>query len=118
MSAVELAYGDDARSLHVVVRVFDPDDRERFEEVMFDNLTTPMFWLVANDLRPTQEFIGFNDTPEGIEVTPEVEHEGKTIPAVTVNDLRRHYSGSTEEVLFIEVEGDPDLVTATDFMEV
>jgi hypothetical protein len=116
--SIELAYGDDARSLHVVVRVIDPDDRERREEVMFDNLTTPMFWLVANDLRPVQEFIGFNETPEGIEVTPTAEHEGQVIPAVEVNDIRRAYSGSTEEVLFIEVEGDPDLVTATDFMEV
>jgi hypothetical protein len=100
---IEVAYRHDARSLHVVVRVIDPDS-DRRAEVMFDNLTTPMFWLVENDLRPVQEFVGFQDTP-GVEV-----HEG-----VEVDDIRRAFSGSTEEVLFIECEGDPALLEEADF---
>lgn len=102
---IELAYGDDARSLHTVLRITNPDSGEVFES-MFDNLTTPMYLLVQAGLKPTQEFVGFQRT-EGVALSGEI--TGGALDGVTVmaDDWRQYASGDTEEALFIEAIGDP-----------
>ena len=101
---IPLAYDLEARSLHTLVRL--TDDQGEVHEMLFDNLTTPMYLLAAADVKPTQEFVGFHEVPAGT-VLQEF-HSGPADGAVVlVEDWRQYASGSAEETLFIEATANP-----------
>jgi hypothetical protein len=111
---VELAYGEDARSVHTVLRVMDPDSKH-VAEALFDNLTTPMYLIATNGLKPHQEFIGFQplpeDLPDRLTLGPEFgERDGTEVRVL--HEWREKVSGSTDETLFIECFGDPAILAS------
>jgi hypothetical protein len=90
---VKLNYADDARAVHVLLRVTDGDGNT--DEVLIDNLTTAIAVVVAYGLPITQEVVGFaewRDAPEW------------------ARQWRQASSGSESEALIIECSGDPAII--------
>lgn len=94
-SDIQVHYGQDARSVHVLLRVTDPDTNES-GEVLIDNLTTAMHFIVANELIVREEIIGFAAMDE------------RTHPLMLA--WRAHASGDSDEALIIDTIGDPALL--------
>lgn len=90
-----LHYSDDARSVHVMLRVLDPDSDDR-DELLIDNLATAVHIISTNDLTIVEETIGRIPLGDG------------THPLLRA--WREHASGSPDETLVIVTHGDPDCI--------
>lgn len=99
---IELAYKDDATSMETCVEIVDPTTGER-DGFVCDNLTHVMYFLVANDLRPTRE--GLREP--GRLVIPTNLPEDVAAAAEDISAFRD--KNMLHLTLFIEVEGDPAL---------
>lgn len=110
---MSLAYDDvDAPSLEVSVTIIDPTGVKKTRGMTWDNLTNPMFFLVANDLRPISEVL--EDRPEILLPTGEKElpgTEGTAIDGVTGQQIIDGWrSRQGKYMVHITVHGDPDLL--------
>lgn len=101
---IPLHYGQDARSVHVLLRIVDPDNPDRTNEVLFDNLTTPMTLLGEwEDVVIVEETIiqdPFPDHP--LDADPLVD--------ALARGWRETASGDPGETLLVICHGDPELL--------
>lgn len=99
---IQLNYADDATSMETEVDIVNPVTGERAGFVC-DNLTHVMYFLVANDLRPTRE---------GLREPGKLRHRGlPDIAGVSGAEFLEAYRAKNmlPFTLYIEVEGDPAL---------
>ena len=117
VSQVPLSYDADARSVHTVLRIVDQSDHERTNEMLFDNLTTPMRIIALFQLQIRQEFMGFSSTDrlEGRGLDEELpavsELAGEPVTgADLLRAAREFHSGPGDDALVIECYGDPAII--------
>lgn len=113
---VEVNYADDALSLETEVNIIDPSSGAS-KGFTCDNLTSVMWFLVEHDLKPLRE--GLKDKAGNLEFSGEMNKplggDGPLKGATAGDVLNGWRNANTLPItLYIEVEGDPELVDRFD----